>query len=84
MVQKIEKPLASLITDITVPPYLASLILDSDVGESWILAIEEFERRLDTAKRRSRVKAARDLGDVTEGLRIVVRAILRHHNFNLI
>ncbi|KAJ7368456.1 vacuolar sorting protein [Mycena albidolilacea] len=81
--RKIEKPLASLITDITVPPYLASLILDSDVGESWILAIEEFERRLDTAKRRSRVKAARDLGDVTEGLRIVVATKLRAFFFAL-
>ncbi|KAJ7904667.1 vacuolar sorting protein [Mycena olivaceomarginata] len=81
--RKIEKPLASLITDITVPPYLASLILDSDVGESWILAIEEFERRLDTAKRRSRVKAARDLGDVTEGLRIVAATKLRAFFFAL-
>ncbi|KAJ7276548.1 vacuolar sorting protein [Mycena haematopus] len=75
--RKIEKPLASLITDITVPPYLATLILDSDVGESWILAIEEFERRLDMAKGRSRVKAARDIGEVTEGLRIVAATKLR-------
>ncbi|KAJ7129514.1 Sac2 family-domain-containing protein [Mycena epipterygia] len=75
--RKIEKPLSSLITDITIPPYLATLILDSDVGESWILAIEEFERRLDTAKGRSRVKAARDLGEVSEGLRIVAATKLR-------
>ncbi|KAJ7507967.1 vacuolar sorting protein [Mycena galericulata] len=75
--RKIEKPLASLITDITIPPYLATLILDSDVGESWILSIEEFERRLDTAKGRSRVKAARDLGEVIEGLRIVAATKLR-------
>ncbi|KAK7061930.1 vacuolar sorting protein [Favolaschia claudopus] len=75
--RKIEKPLSNLITDITVPPYLATLILDSDVGESWILAIEEFERRLDTAKGRSRVKAARDVGEVSEGLRIVAATKLR-------
>ncbi|KAJ7498765.1 vacuolar sorting protein [Mycena latifolia] len=75
--RKIEKPLSNLITDITIPPYLATLILDSDVGESWILAIEEFERRLDTAKGRSRVKAARDLGEVSEGLRIVAATKLR-------
>ncbi|KAF8195726.1 Sac2 family-domain-containing protein [Mycena galopus ATCC 62051] len=81
--RKIEKPLASLITDITVPPYLATLILDSDVGEAWILGIEEFERRLDTAKGRSRVKAARDLGEVTEGLRIVAATKLRAFFFAL-
>ncbi|KAJ7639000.1 vacuolar sorting protein [Roridomyces roridus] len=75
--RKIEKPLSSLITDITIPPHLATLILDSDVGESWILSIEEFERRLETAKSRSRVKAARDLGEVSEGLRIVAATKLR-------
>ncbi|KAJ7094621.1 vacuolar sorting protein [Mycena belliarum] len=75
--RKIEKPLSNLITDITIPPYLATLILDTDVGESWILGIEEFERRLDTAKGRSRVKAARDLGEVSEGLRIVAATKLR-------
>jgi hypothetical protein len=78
--QKIEKPLSNLITDITIPPYLATLILDSDVGEAWILSIEEFERQLDTAKGRSRVKAARDLGEVSEGLRIVVCPIIPLHN----
>ncbi|KAJ7781086.1 vacuolar sorting protein [Mycena metata] len=75
--RKIEKPLASLITDITIPPYLATLILDSDVSEPWLMAIDEFERRLDTAKGRSRVKAARDLGEVSEGLRIVAATKLR-------
>ncbi|KAJ6539496.1 Sac2 family-domain-containing protein [Mycena capillaripes] len=81
--RKIEKPLSNLITDITIPPHLATLILDSDVGESWILAIEEFERRLDTAKGRARVKAARDLGEVTEGLRIVAATKLRAFFFAL-
>jgi vacuolar protein sorting-associated protein 52 len=70
--QKIEKPLSSLISDITIPPPLASLILDTDVGEPWISAIGDFERRLDTLDTRTRVKAARDLGEVAEGLRIVV------------
>ncbi|KAJ7044495.1 vacuolar sorting protein [Mycena alexandri] len=75
--RKIEKPLSSLITDITIPPHLATLILDSDVSESWLIAIDGFERRLDTAKGRSRVKAARDLGEVSEGLRIVAATKLR-------
>ncbi|KAJ7283936.1 vacuolar sorting protein [Mycena rebaudengoi] len=75
--RKIEKPLSNLIADITIPPYLTTLILDSDVDESWILAIEEFERRLDTGKGRARVKAARDLGEVSEGLRIVAATKLR-------
>jgi hypothetical protein len=70
--QRIEKPLSNLLTDITVPPVLTTLILDSDVGEPWITGIPDFERRLETTKARSRVKAARDLGEVTEGLRIVV------------
>jgi hypothetical protein len=71
-IQKIERPLASLLTDVCVPPALATLILDSDVGEPWLIAIPEFERALDTVAARSRVKAARDMGEVAEGLRIVV------------
>lgn len=72
MFQRIERPLSSLISDITIPPSLATLILDSDVGEQWITAICDFERRLDILETRARVKAARDLGEVAEGLRIVV------------
>ncbi|RDB22540.1 Vacuolar protein sorting-associated protein 52 A [Hypsizygus marmoreus] len=75
--RRIEKPLSSLISDITMPPALATLILDSPVGEPWIEAIEDFERRLETIKARSRVKAARDLGEVAEGLRIVAATKLR-------
>ncbi|KAF9464409.1 vacuolar sorting protein [Collybia nuda] len=75
--RRIEKPLSNLISDITLPPQLATLILDTDVGEPWILAITDFERRLETTKARSRVKAARDLGEVIEGLRIVVATKLR-------
>jgi len=48
------------------------LILDTNVGEPWIDAVQDFERRLTLSKTRSRVKAARDLGGVLEGLRIVV------------
>ncbi|KAG5341928.1 hypothetical protein C0989_006771 [Termitomyces sp. Mn162] len=69
--RRIEKPLSSLLADITIPPALATLILDSPVGEPWIEGIEDFERRLVTIKARSRVKAARDLSEVAEGLRIV-------------
>ncbi|KAG6831404.1 hypothetical protein H0H92_011006 [Tricholoma furcatifolium] len=75
--RKIEKPLSSLISDITIPPALATLILDSHVGEPWIEAIDDFERRLVTTKARSRVKAARDLGEVGEGLRIVAATKIR-------
>ncbi|KAG6854864.1 hypothetical protein C0991_012054 [Blastosporella zonata] len=75
--RKIEKPLSSLISDITIPPPLATIILDSPVGEPWIEAIDDFERRLVTTKSRSRVKAARDLGEVAEGLRIVAATKLR-------
>jgi hypothetical protein len=70
--QKIEKPLASLLADLVIPPTLATLILDTDVGEPWIVAIGDFERRLETAQSRARVKAARDVTEVAEGLRIVV------------
>ncbi|THV08393.1 vacuolar sorting protein [Dendrothele bispora CBS 962.96] len=75
--RKIEKPLSSLITDIVIPPTLTTLILDTDVSEPWIAAIDEFERHLDMTKARSRVKAARDLGEVVEGLRIVAATKLR-------
>ncbi|KXN83742.1 hypothetical protein AN958_00885 [Leucoagaricus sp. SymC.cos] len=69
--RRIERPLSSLISDITIPPPLAVVILDTNVGEPWIEAIEDFERKLALSKSRSRVKAARDLGEVFEGLRIV-------------
>ncbi len=70
--KRIEKPLANLLADLCIPPALATLILDTRVDENWIPAIVEFERRLDTLKLRVRVKAARDLSEVVEGLRIVV------------
>ena len=70
--QKVERPLSSLISDITISPPLAAIILDTNVGEPWINAIIDFERRLVISKARTRVKAARDLAEVIEGLRIVV------------
>lgn len=75
--RRIEKPLSSLLSDLAIPPSLAITILDTDVGEPWIATITNFERRLDLLKVRSRVKAARDLGDVAEGLRIVAATKLR-------
>ncbi|KJA29930.1 hypothetical protein HYPSUDRAFT_153092 [Hypholoma sublateritium FD-334 SS-4] len=75
--KRIEKPLSSLLLEITIPPSLASIILDTNVGEPWIDAITDFERRLNTSKARTRVKAARDLGEVAEGLRIVAATKLR-------
>lgn len=80
MLQRIEKPLANLVVDLCIPPALATLILDTRVGEDWIPAIVEFERRLDTLKLRVRVKAARDLSEVAEGLRIVVSTCLQYLN----
>ncbi|PFH51402.1 hypothetical protein AMATHDRAFT_74956 [Amanita thiersii Skay4041] len=75
--RRIERPLSNLIIDITISPQLATLILDTEVGEPWIPAIGEFERRLVMIQTRVRVKGARDLGDVLEGLRIVVATKLR-------
>ncbi|KAI0307267.1 vacuolar sorting protein [Multifurca ochricompacta] len=75
--RKIEKPLASLISGLTLPPNLVTTILDTDVGESWIPAIADFELRLEGLKVRGRVRAARDLGEVAEGLRIVAATKLR-------
>ncbi|KAL1747657.1 Sac2 family-domain-containing protein [Schizophyllum fasciatum] len=75
--RRIEKPLSNLVSDIIVPPPLATLILDTQPGEPWIAAIEDFERRLVTARARTRVKAARDLGDVMEGLKIAAATKLR-------
>ncbi|CDO71327.1 hypothetical protein BN946_scf184908.g85 [Trametes cinnabarina] len=76
-VQRIEKPLSNLLVDLCIPPALAALILDTRVDEQWIPAITEFERKLDTLKVRVRVKAARDLSEVAEGLRIVAATKLR-------
>jgi len=70
--QRIEKPLSNLLSELVIPPSLAITILDTNPGEPWIAAITDFEQRLDVLKARSRVRAARDLGDVAEGLRIVV------------
>ncbi|PPQ63425.1 hypothetical protein CVT24_004935 [Panaeolus cyanescens] len=75
--KKIEKPLSSLLSEVVVSPSLARTILDTNVGEPWLDAIAEFESKLTTAKARARVKAARDLGEVLEGLRIVAATKLR-------
>ncbi|KAI0092077.1 Vps52-domain-containing protein [Irpex rosettiformis] len=82
--RKIEKPLSNLLVDLTIPPPLATVILDTPVGDPWIEAIGEFERRLEALKLRSRVKAARDLHEVAEGLRIVAATKLRVHFLSLL
>jgi hypothetical protein len=69
--------LATLISGLTLPPNLVTTILDTDVGEPWIPAVADFERRLEALKGRQRVRAARDLGEVAEGLRIVAATKLR-------
>ncbi|KAH9179812.1 vacuolar sorting protein [Lactarius sanguifluus] len=75
--KKIEKPLASLISDVTLSPGVVNTILDTDVGESWLHTISDFELRLEGLKVRGRVRAARDLGEVAEGLRIVAATKIR-------
>ncbi|KAI0796778.1 Vps52-domain-containing protein [Abortiporus biennis] len=82
--RKIEKPLSNLLVDLCIPPPLATLILDTNVGESWIPAIADFERQLMSLKVRGRVKAARDMADVVEGLRIVAATKLRGFFLNLL
>ena len=78
--QKIEKPLSSLLSDLSISPSLATTILDTDVDETWLTVIPDFEHRLNSTNARKRVKAARDLSEVTEGLRIVVRS---HYQFSV-
>ncbi|KAK7695969.1 hypothetical protein QCA50_000608 [Cerrena zonata] len=82
--RKIEKPLSHLLADLTIPPPLATLILDTNVGEPWIEAITEFERRLVSLQLRARVKAARDMTDVAEGIRIVAATKLRGFFLNML
>ncbi|KAI0071087.1 hypothetical protein K474DRAFT_1712758 [Panus rudis PR-1116 ss-1] len=82
--RKIEKPLSNLLLDLCIPPPLATVILDTNVGEPWIQAITEFEQKLVTLKLRARVKAARDLHDVAEGLRIVAATKIRAFFLNLL
>lgn len=53
-------------------PSLVATILDTPVGEPWLAAIEEFQTKLLSIKMRSRVKAARDLAELVEGVRIAV------------
>ena len=75
LAQKIERPLSSLILDLCIPPPLATLLLDTAVGEPWIDAVGQLEIRLQSIKARGRVKASRDLGEIAEALRIVVRRL---------
>ncbi|KAH8118383.1 Vps52-domain-containing protein [Phellopilus nigrolimitatus] len=82
--KKIEKPLSSLLSDLSIAPSLATTILDSDVDETWLTVVPDFERRLTTLNARKRVKAARDLSEVTEGLRIVAATKIRAFFLSLI
>ncbi|KZP00006.1 vacuolar sorting protein [Calocera viscosa TUFC12733] len=75
--RKIERPLSQLLADLAIPPELALLILDGNVSDAWIPGIEELEVKLDTIQQRTRVKAAKDLSEVAEGLRIVAATKIR-------
>lgn len=67
--------MSSLILDLCIPPPLATLLLDTAVGEPWIDAVGQLEIRLQSIKARGRVRASRDLGEIAEALRIVVRRL---------
>lgn len=84
VVQRIETPLSGLLSDLTIPPPLATKILDSHVDDTWNDAIVDLEYRLNIIKARARVKAARDLGQVAEGLRIVVGTAATVHISSLL
>ncbi|GJJ07494.1 hypothetical protein Clacol_001696 [Clathrus columnatus] len=75
--RKIERPLSDLISQISISPSLAEVILDTQVGEPWLTVIPEFAIRLDALKTRQRVRAVRALSEVAEGLRIVAATKLR-------
>ncbi|EJU06414.1 hypothetical protein DACRYDRAFT_103359 [Dacryopinax primogenitus] len=81
--RKIERPLSQLLGELAIPPELALLILDNGVNDTWIPAIEELEIKLDTIQQRTRVKAAKDLSEVSEGLRIVAATKLRQFFLSL-
>ncbi len=66
--------MASLIADLTIPPQLATTLLDTNVGEPWIDAVAQLEARMGSIQTRGRVKASKDLGDVAQALGIVVSA----------
>jgi hypothetical protein len=70
--QKIEKPLASLISDICIAPTLITLLLETNVGEPWIPAISELEKHLDVLSVRGRVKAVKDMTELASELKLVV------------
>ncbi|KAH7105587.1 Vps52-domain-containing protein [Auriculariales sp. MPI-PUGE-AT-0066] len=75
--RRIEKPLANLLGDLCIPPASALLILDTDVSEEWIPVIADLEHKLMALKSRPKVKAARDLAEVAEGLRIAAATKIR-------
>lgn len=82
--QRIERPLSQLLSDLSMSPELVTTILDTAVGEPWIPVIEEFQQKLQSIKVRSRVKAARDLAELVEGLRIAVGVIFGKFGYKLI
>ncbi|KAG8912034.1 hypothetical protein FRC01_005334, partial [Tulasnella sp. 417] len=75
--KRIERPLSQLLSDLSISPDLVTTILDTPVSESWIPVIEEFQQKLQSIKVRSRVKAARDLTELVEGLRIAAATKIR-------
>jgi hypothetical protein len=85
VVQKVAQPLGELITTITIPPQLATTILDTPISDAWIPAIKQLEALIEsisahanasrtTSSDAVNVKAAKDLEGVIEGVRIAVSA----------
>jgi hypothetical protein len=55
---------------------MATIILDTAVGDPWIDAISQLEVKMEAIQARGRVKASKDLGDVAQALGIVVSSII--------
>ncbi|KAF9518469.1 hypothetical protein BS47DRAFT_1421010 [Hydnum rufescens UP504] len=84
--RKVSGPLTSLLANITIPPQLALTLLDTPVSDAWIPAVNQLETLLISIPAYSKgksegnnpssiqvkVRAAKDLEGVAEGLRIVV------------
>lgn len=87
-VQKVAQPLGELITAITIPPQLVITILDTPISDAWIPAVKQLEALIESVSAHAnasrnppdavRVKAAKDLEGVLEGVRIAVSALRRY------
>lgn len=83
--KKVAQPLGELITTITIPPQLATTLLDTPISDAWIPAIKQLEALMESISAHANasrttsdavnVKAAKDLEGVAEGVRIAVSVL---------